>query len=220
MRAYFRSGSVRLLVLYLVLFCFLRTSFAAEINPKTLSPLEEKIGQAKILYYDFHFKESERLLSETIASLQALPPAPAVNHDLSEAYLHLALAQDAQDKTREMQASLYQCVSYEPSRNLDPATYSPKIITQFKKAKQKFLLAPSAETSSKLNVSAAEAKQSANALSSSDKKPKKPFYKTWPFFVILGVVVAGGAAGAAIALGGGGGGGSGSGPATVGGTPQ
>lgn len=219
MRAYFRSGSVRVLVLYLVLFCFLRTSFSAEINLKTLTPLEEKIGQAKILYYDFHFNESERLLNETIASLQGLPPAPAVSHDLSEAYLHLALAQDAQDKTREMQASLYQCVSYEPSRNLDPATYSPKIVTQFKKAKQKFLLSQASETSNKLNVSAAEGKQNLNPLHPPDQKAKKPFYKTWPFFVILGVVVAGGAAGAAIALGGGGGGGGG-GPATVGGTPQ
>ncbi|MBF0492897.1 MAG: PEGA domain-containing protein [Deltaproteobacteria bacterium] len=37
-------------------------------------------------------------------------------------------------------------------------------------------------------------------------KHQKPFYKTWPFYLILGAVVAGGGAGAAMALKGGGGG--------------
>jgi PEGA domain-containing protein len=45
-------------------------------------------------------------------------------------------------------------------------------------------------------------------------KEKKPFYKKWPFFVAIGVVVAGAGAGTAFALKGGGGG-SDSGPVTV-----
>ncbi|MBL7685356.1 MAG: PEGA domain-containing protein [Deltaproteobacteria bacterium] len=49
-------------------------------------------------------------------------------------------------------------------------------------------------------------------------KKTKPFYKRWPFYVILGTVIAGGGAGLAIALTRSGGPGSGS--ATVGGPPQ
>lgn len=218
MRQYFLGKSGSCVVVYLVLLSFLRLGIAADSNAKLLSPLEEKIGQAKILYYEFQFKQSETLLQETITQLQALNPSAAVNSDLSEAYLHLALAQDAQSKTKEMRESIYQSVSYDPSRVLSKGQYSPSIITQFEKAKQKYLLAQ-AEKPNPLSLNSSDLQKSSNGLAADKSTTKKPFYKTWPFFLILGVVVAGGAAGAAIALGGGGGGG-GSGPVTVGGTPQ
>lgn len=219
MRHYFLGKSGRGLVVCLVLLSFLRLGIAADSNAKFLSPLEEKIGQAKILYYEFQFKQSETLLQETIAQLQALNSSPAVKSDLSEAFLHLALAQDAQSKTKAMQDSIYQSVSYDPSRVLSKGQYSPSIIAQFEKAKQKYILTQTAKPNN-LSLNSSDVKKSSSSLTTDKATTKKPFYKTWPFFLILGVVVAGGAAGAAIALGGGGGGGGGSGPVTVGGTPQ
>ncbi len=221
MLIYFRRNCFfKILALILTTF-FTRVALGADNLSKTLAPLEEKIGQAKILYYDFEFQKSEALLNEVITSLQSLPSSAAVNHDLSEAYLKLALAQDAQNKTKQMQDSLYQCVSYEPTRELQKSQYAPSVIAQFNKAKQKYLLtntSPNNHLSLK-SKDVSSSKTESQPLSQNAKK--KPFYKTWPFFLIIGLVVAGAGAGAAIALGGGGGsGGGGTGPATVGGTPQ
>ncbi|GEM_PF-2685274 len=214
--------SFRIIVTHLVLLCFLRVTLAADLSLKSLSPLEEKIGQAKILYYDFHFKESETLLKDVISSLQALSPSPFIHHDLSEAYLHLALTQDAQNKSKEVNHSLFQAVSYEPNRELDPLIYSPSIVGQFNKAKQRWAKEQSENLPGLKVGSGASSSIKTESFSSQKKYEKKPFYKTWPFFLLLGLAVAGGAAGAAVALGGGGGGGGsgGSGPVTVGGTPQ
>ncbi len=221
--AFRREAFTRILALFLSIF-FARLSFAFDQIPKGLSPLEEKIGQAKILYYDFQFKKAEELLNETIVSLRTLLPSPVVNHDLSEAYLNLALTQDAQDKSKLMTESLYEAVSFEPTRELDSSKYAPTFISQFNKTKQKYLATNTVSTSSLVvssqDLSSKKLKPESQPLTQNSKK--KPFYKTWPFFLILGLVVAGGGAGAAIALsghGGGGGGGS-TGPVTVGGTPQ
>ncbi len=208
----------KVVAVFLITF-FTQVSVATEKKSKDLLALEEKIGQAKILYYDFQFKKSEQVLNEVIQALKLLPASASVNHDLSEAYLRLALTQDAQSKP--MQEALYQCVAYEPSRELKVGDYAPTMIAQFNKAKQKFLLAQNQGAStSKLALQSSDVKQKNESQPFGQKsEKKKSFFKSWPFFVILGLVVAGGAAGAAIALGGGGGGG-GSGPATVGGTPQ
>lgn len=222
MRRFFLGRSIRFSIVYLLLLSFLRVGFAADSNAKNLAPLEDKIGQAKILYYDFQFKQSEQLLQDVIANLMLLDSSTAVNSSLSDAYLLMALTQNAQDKDKAMQNSLYQAVSYSPDRTLTKGQYSPKIISQFEKAKQKYLLAQN-QVPTSLSAKASDLNSSSTAFASkSGKNPsKKPFYKTWPFFVILGIVVAGGAAGAAIALGGGGSGGGGpTGPTTVGGTPQ
>jgi hypothetical protein len=48
-------------------------------------------------------------------------------------------------------------------------------------------------------------------------KKSKPFYKKWPFYLLIGLAVAGGGAGAALALSGGG---NSTGSATLGGAPQ
>ena len=212
----------KMLALFLAIF-FARISFASDSLSKSLILLEEKIGQAKILYYDFQFQKSEKLLNEVIDSLKALPNSPAVNHDLSEAYLRIALNQDAQSQAKPRQDSLYQSVSYEPNRELDPSQIAPSVIAQFNKAKQKYLLTNVGVTNnlslSSKDVPSKKSKSESQALSQNSKK--KSFFKTWPFFLIVGLVVAGAGAGAAIALSGGGGsGGGGSGPATVGGTPQ
>ncbi len=217
----FRLGFfTKFISVFLSLF-LLHVSFAAEKNSKDLASLEEKIGQAKILYYDFQFKKSEQLLDEVIESLKTMPSSSAVNHDLSEAYLRLALTQDAQSQSKQMQESLYQCVAYEASRELEPSQFAPTIIAQFNKAKQKFLLAQNqSSATSKLVLQSSDVKQKNESQPFGQKsEKKKSFFKTWPFFLIIGLVVAGGAAGAAIALGGGGGGGA-PGPVTVGGTPQ
>lgn len=214
------------IVACLILCSFLRVSIAAENPSKLLQALEEKIGQANILFYELKFARSEELLNEVITALKALPSSPAVNHDLSEAYLRLAITQNSLDKFKPMQESFYQSASYEPTRELKTGDFPPSVIAQFNKAKQKFLLTQNQGVSNSnlaLQSSDLKKQKSESQPLAQKSEKKKSFFKSWPFFLILGLAVAGGAAGAAIALGGGGGGGSGggsSGPVTVGGTPQ
>lgn len=213
----------KFIAMFLVVF-FTQVGLANEKKSKDILALEEKIGQAKILYYNFQFKKSEDLLNEVIVSLKNMSPSPVVNHNLSEAYLRLALNQDAQSLSKQMQESLYQSVTYEPTRELKTEDFAPSVIAQFNKAKQKYLLSQGMMgNKSDLSLKSSDVKKQkgeSQPLGQNTEKKKKSFFKSWPFFVLLGVVVAGGAAGAALALGGGGGGGGGSGPVTVGGTPQ
>ncbi len=199
---------LRSAITYLLLFSFVRLACAADIPPNTFTEFQDKISKAETLYYDLEYKDSEKLLNETILALDALPKTPEGDHCLKDAYLVLAFNQFAQSKNKEMNKSLAQAVTYEPERDLDSFKYPPTFIKLFNQQKDKYLLAQA-------NLPKKE----------KSKKEKKPFYKTWPFFLLVGVVVAGGGAGAAIALSGGGGGGGGngggaSGPVTVGGTPQ
>lgn len=194
---------------YFLLFSFFRVACAADLPLNTFVEFQDKISKAETFYYDLKFRDSEKLLHETITALKALPKTPEADHCLKDAYVTLALNQFAQSQNKEMNQSLAQAVTYEPARELDPLQYPPTLIKFFNQQKDKYLLSQAALSSAK----------------EKSKKEKKPFYKTWPFFLLVGVVVAGGGAGAAIALSGGGGGGGGngggaSGPVTVGGTPQ
>lgn len=205
LRKFFRI--FRSIIVYLVVLSFVRISFA-DTSVHRLSDAEDKIVQAKVLYYDLQFDDSKKLLEEVISSLNFLPKTNIVNRNLSEAYLTLALNQFAQSESKDMKDSLFQSVNYEPNRELDPVKYPPSFIDLFNDAKQRHLIAKT------VRISKLSGKDEKN------EKIKKPFYKTWPFYVIIGVVVAGGAAGTALALGGGGGGNLPVGPVTAGGTPQ
>lgn len=192
-------------VVYLLLVLNLsRLAFAADVSTQSLFNPEEKILQATNLYYDSQFNNSKKLLSDVISTLTTLPKTVVVKHNLSEAYLLIALNQFAQSETEKMNDSLLQSVVHEPNREVDPIKYPPSFIQSFINVKRSYLLLTQSGHTSK-----SEGKRI---------KEKKPFYKTWPFFVIVGAVVAGGAAGTAMALGGGGG--NSSTPVTLGGTPQ
>lgn len=195
-------------VTYILLFSFFRLALAAELPVNTFSEFQDKISKAETLYYDLQFKDSEKLLRETITALDALPKTPESEHCLKDAYVTLALNQFAQSRNKEMNQSLAQAVTYEPVRELDPLKYPPMFIGFYNKQQEKYLLA-----------------QAQLPEKEKSKKEKKPFYKTWPFYLLVGVVVAGGGAGAALGLSGGGGGsassgGNPSGPVTIGGTPR
>ncbi len=205
-------------VLYLTLFSFLRVALASDLSiQQDLSLYEIKLDDARKLYYDFRIPQSERAYKAAIDELLIYSATPGRNHLLSEAYSRLAVVQDAQWKIKESRESMYESASYEPTRALDPMQYSPRMRDEFNAAREKFLLAQSA--------SAAVAVKTAKAdKTKDDKSKKKSFFKSWPFFVIVGVVVAGAGAGTAVALSSGGGGGSsgggtgtGTGTVTVGG---
>ncbi len=191
-------------IVYLTLFSFLQVTLASDLSiQQDLSFYQIKLDDAHKLYYDFRISQSERAYKATIDGLLFLSATPGRNHLLSEAYSRLAVVQDAQWKIKDSRESMYQSASHEPTRALDPMQYSPRMRDEFNAAREKFLL--DQKTNAVASAKMAKAKE--------DKTRKKSFFKSWPFFLIVGVVVTGAAAGTAVALSGGGGGGSGTGSA-------
>ena len=127
-----RNETLRTIALVLVAVLAITSRSRAE---ETLAGVAADLEKAKVLYERASFADAIVLLQDAVRRLETVREAEGRRLALSDAYLHLALAELGAGERGEAKAAFRRLVRLDPERRLDPEIYAPKVLALLEEAR-------------------------------------------------------------------------------------
>ncbi|MBN2381884.1 hypothetical protein JXQ70_03290 [bacterium] len=173
-----------LLVPCVVVFMLLAStviSGAEEVSEQALEQAAQHIKKGIELYQESDFNQAIVELNSGLEILEKSISSIKAAKELVNAHLHLGLAYIGVNNNTEAKNQFKEIVRLEPDYTLDSGAYSQKVVSLFNEAKAEYL---SQVVSQRQTEQAAL--ETAGETPSEPAPAKKPYYKKWWFWTLIG----------------------------------
>jgi hypothetical protein len=116
---------------------------AGMVRGDDLASVARDLERAKVLYERASFADAIQLLQDAVRRLELVREVRGRTQALSDAYLHLALAELGAGERGEAKEAFRRLLRVDPQRKLDPDIYAPKVLALLEEARTEAAAEPS-----------------------------------------------------------------------------